>query len=180
MTTSDLTIGVVAIGDVSKDVLKVVAAHITGYLNLKADILPSLEPPVYAHDPRRQQYDAGIILSILESTPIHNHEKIIGVLNVDLFVPIFTHVFGEARQGGKFALVSLYRLGKVLGKREAISPQVLERTAKVALHELGHLFNRVHCEDNHCIMHFSGRVEDLDKIPPYFCKYCAATLPKIC
>jgi archaemetzincin len=179
MAASDKIIGVLAIGEVPKAVLKVVAAHVTGYLNHKTEILPSLEHPSYAHDPRRQQYDAGIILSTLESTPIYNHEKIIGVLNVDLFVPIFTHVFGEARQGGKFALVSLYRLGKVLGKRKAISPQILERTAKVALHELGHLFNRVHCEDNRCIMHFSGRVEDLDKIPPYFCRYCAAILPSI-
>jgi archaemetzincin len=177
MATCDLTIGVVAIGDLPKDVLKVVAAHITGYLNLKTDILPALEYPAYAHDPRRQQYDAGIILSTLESAAITDHDKVIGILNVDLFVPIFTHVFGEARQGGKFALVSFYRLGAAVGKYEAISSQVLERTAKVALHELGHLFNRVHCEDSHCVMHFAGRMEDLDQIPPYFCKYCAASLP---
>ena len=104
MIASDLIIGVVAIGEVPKNVLKVVAAHITGYLNLKTEVLPSLQHPSYAHDSRRQQYDAGIILSTLESTPIHNHEKIIGVLNVALFVPIFTHVFGEARQGGKYVL----------------------------------------------------------------------------
>lgn len=179
MTVSKITTGVVAIGEVPKDVLKVVAAHITGYLNLKTEVLPSLQHPSYAHDSRRQQYDAGIILSTLESTSLHEQQKVIGVLNVDLFVPIFTHVFGEAQQGGKYALVSLYRLGRMSGKRKAISPQVLERTAKVALHELGHLFDRVHCEDNHCIMHFMGRVEDLDKIPPYFCRYCAAALPKI-
>jgi archaemetzincin len=60
-----------------------------------------------------------------------------------------------------------------------MSPQVLERTAKVALHELGHLFSLVHCEDSHCVMHFSGQVDALDKIPPYFCKYCNAALSKI-
>ncbi|MBW1993939.1 MAG: zinc metallopeptidase, partial [Deltaproteobacteria bacterium] len=37
----------------------------------------------------------------------------------------------------------------------------------------------VHCEDSNCIMHFTGLVEDLDKIPPYFCPYCAAALPPI-
>jgi archaemetzincin len=179
MTISDLTIGVIAIGDIPKDVLKVIAAHITGYLNLKTDILPPLAHPAYAHDPRRQQYDAGIIISSLESTAVGDHDKIIGVLDVDLFVPIFTHVFGEARQGGNAAVVSFYRLGELFTKRTVMSPQVLERTAKVALHELGHLFNRVHCEDSRCIMHFSGQVDALDKIPPYFCMYCAAALPKI-
>ena len=110
MPISDLTIGIIAIGDIPKDILKVIAAHITGYLNLKTNILPSLAHPAYAHDPRRQQYDAGIIISSFESTPVSDHEKIIGVLDVDLFVPIFTHVFGEARQGGKVALVSLAAL----------------------------------------------------------------------
>jgi len=179
MTASDVIIGVLAIGEVPKDALKVIAAHITGYLNLNTEILPPLKHPSYAHDPRRQQYDAGIILSTLETTLIHDQEKIIGVLSVDLFVPIFTHVFGEAREGGKYAVVSSYRLGGMSSSRKPISPQSLERTAKVALHELGHLFNRVHCQDSHCIMHFTGRVEDLDKIPPYFCKYCAAALPKL-
>jgi archaemetzincin len=179
MTVSDIIIGVLAIGEVPKDVLKVIAAHITGYLNLNTEILPGLEHPSYAHDPQRQQYDAGIILSTLESMPAHEQDKIVGVLNVDLFVPIFTHVFGEAREGGKYAVVSMHRLSEISSNRKPLSPQTLERTAKVALHELGHLFNRVHCQDNRCIMQFMGRVEDIDKIPPYFCRYCAETLPKL-
>ena len=179
MTVSDSIIGVLAIGEVPKDVPKVIAAHITGYLNLNTEILPSLEHPSYAHDPQRQQYDAGVILSTLESTRIHKHEKIIGVLSVDLFVPIFTYVFGEAQEGGKYAVLSMHRLGGPSSHRKPLLPQTLERTAKVALHELGHLFNRVHCQDINCIMHFTGRVEDLDKIPPYFCRYCAAVLPKL-
>lgn len=179
MSASNMVIGVLAIGEVPKDALKVIAAHITGYLNLNTEILPSLAHPSYAHDPHRQQYDAGIIISNLESTLIHDIDKIIGVLNVDLFVPIFTHVFGEAREGGKYAVVSMHRLGGKSNSRRPLSPQLMERTAKVALHELGHLFNRVHCQDSHCIMHFTGRVEDLDEIPPYFCSYCAAVLPTL-
>ena len=179
MPASDAIIGVLAIGDVPKDALKVVAAHITGYLNLKTEILPSLAHPSYAYDSRRQQYDAGIIISTLETTLIHDQEKIIGVLTVDLFVPIFTYVFGEAREGGRYGVVSMHRLGERSSKRKQMLPQTLERTAKVALHELGHLFNRVHCQDSHCIMHFAGRLEDLDKTPPYFCKYCAAVLPRL-
>ena len=179
MIVPDIIIGLLAIGEVPKDVLKVIAAHITGYLNLNTEILPSLEHPTYAYDPRRQQYDAGIILSTLESTLTHDQEKIIGVLSVDLFVPIFTHVFGEAREGGKYAVVSMHRLNGMSSNRKPLLPQTLERTAKVALHEVGHLLNRVHCQDSHCVMHFTGRVENLDKIPPYFCRYCAAVLPKL-
>ena len=109
MTASDLIIGVLAIGKVPLDVLKVIAAHITGFLDLNTEILPSLEHPAYAHDPRRQQYDAGIILSTLESTLNHDQDKIIGVLSVDLFVPIFTHVLALTPNGLISLVFSLLR-----------------------------------------------------------------------
>jgi archaemetzincin len=104
------------------------------------------------------------------------YDKVIAVLNVDIFMPIFTHVFGEAKQGGKCGLVSVFRLKM---EQDCIYPApslVYERAAKVALHELGHLFNLLHCEDHRCLMHFSGDLCQLDKTPFYFCRYCTAFL----
>ena len=134
--------------------------------------LPPLHRPAYAFDKNRLQYNVGSILQRLESSPVKEVDKMVGVLNVDLFVPIFTHVFGEARQGGRVALVSLYRLGKDSDDLKRPSAGLLERTAKVALHELCHLYNLTHCENQACLMHFSGSLEDLDKTPLVFCRYC--------
>jgi archaemetzincin len=176
MSAKQRRIGVVPIGKIPEIVSKAVSAHILGYLNMKADILPLLTHPAYAYDTHRFQYNAGTIMKDLESRPFPNYEKLIGLLDVDLFIPIFTHVFGEARQGGKCALVSLYRLKT---NSDGSTPPValqLERTAKVALHELGHLFNLLHCMDEKCLMHFSGNLSDLDTTPLYFCKYCATYL----
>lgn len=155
-------IGVLPIGNVQEMASKVIAAHIQGYLGVAVDILPSLNHPSHTYDESRLQYNATAILKALQSISFDDYEKVIGVLEVDLFVPIFTHVFGEAKQGGKYAVVSLYRLGNDL-----------ERAAKVALHELGHLFNLSHCMDAKCLMHFSGGVQTLDETPLNFCKYCA-------
>ena len=166
-------IGVVAFGAVSEIVSKTIAARILGYLRLATDIVPSLEYPEYAFDKGRLQYNAGTILTTFESIPFNNYEKLIGVLDADLFVPILTYVFGEARQGGRCALVSLHRLKKNSDGSSASTALFLERTAKVALHELGHLFNLIHCEDERCLMHFSGGIKDLDKAIPYFCRYCS-------
>jgi archaemetzincin len=166
--------GVVPIGDVPQISSKTIAANIIGYLNIDADILPRLENPNYAHDERRLQYDAGAILKSLESKAYHDYSKVIGVLDVDIFVPILTHVFGEAKQGGKYALVSLYRLKRDMDGSTSPTPLLLERTAKVALHESGHLFNLLHCMDEKCLMHFSGGLQDLDRTPLYFCRYCSA------
>ena len=166
----------VPIGEVPQVTSKSIAAHIIGYLDLDVDILPALEHPEYAQDQKRLQYNAGVILKAMESEPFQDHAKVIGVLDVDLFVPILTHVFGEAKQGGRCALVSLYRLKKNADGSTAPLSLQLERAAKVALHELGHLFDLHHCMDERCLMHFSGGLEDLDMTPLYFCRYCSVFL----
>ena len=176
MSTDKRLIGVVPFGEVPEIALKVIAAHISNLVNLPSQILPPLEHPEYAIDTRRYQYDAGIIIEALEAMPFKDYEKVVCVLDLDLFIPIFTHVFGEAKQGGKFALVSLFRLGK---NPEGSSPPaslLYERAVKVALHELGHLFELLHCEHKRCLMHFSGSIEELDKQAPYLCRYCSIYL----
>lgn len=174
MTDNRPRIGVVCLGDVDSVVPKVLAAHISGYLNLDASVLSPLVHPAHALDRRRLQYDAAIILKEMEAIPFDGMDKVIGVLGVDLFVPVFTHVFGEARQGGKAALISLFRLGEkpVVGSM-SLSAAVLDRAAKITLHELCHLYNLSHCMAPRCLMHFSGDLNQLDQTPFSFCRYCA-------
>jgi archaemetzincin len=172
MSAAPHRIGVLPIGELHGIAPKVIAAHISGYLNLEATVLSPLNRPSYAFNKERLQYNVGTILQVLESNPIKGIQKIVGVLNVDLFVPVFTHVFGEARQGGSVALVSLFRLGKDPVGSTPPSAAMLERAAKVALHELCHLYNLTHCESHDCLMHFSGNLDDLDKISFRLCRYC--------
>ena len=165
-------IAVVPIGEVPEPAPKVIAAHITGYFRLSAELLTPLELPSAAFDHVHRQYNAATILSGLEAGPYDDYEKVIGVFDVDLFIPTFAYVFGEARQGGKHALVSLFRLGRGKDGRNPPPAVVWERTAKVVLHELGHLYNLFHCMEKKCLMHYSGGLADLDDIPFYFCRYC--------
>ena len=172
MTQEARRIGLVPIGEVPEITSKAIAAHILGYFDLDTHILSPLESPDYAFDRKRMQYDAGLILKRIESGPFDDYVKIIGVLDADIFVPILTYVFGEARQGGKCALVSLFRLKKNKDGSASSRALLLDRSSKVALHELGHLFELHHCMDKRCLMHFSGELEDLDDTPLYFCRYC--------
>ena len=173
MNFKKIRMGVVPIGNVPEITSKTIAAHILGYLNLDTDILPPLEHPAHAYDKKRLQYNAGTILKALESEPFPDYTKVIGIIDLDIFAPILTYVFGEAKQGGKCALVSLYRLKRNPDGSTLPNPLYLERVAKVALHELGHLFNLIHCMDERCLMHFSGRLQDLDRASLYFCSYCS-------
>lgn len=170
-------VAVLPVGTASAQAARVIAAHIEGYLGLPADVHPPADLPTRALDAQRLQYDAGILMESLAvrssgAKPI----KTVALLDVDLFIPLFTHVFGEARQNGDIALVSLYRL-TVPGDGSPVSTdQVLTRCAKIALHELGHLLNLLHCDDPLCLMHFSDSLAVLDRIPLNFCRYCRRSL----
>jgi archaemetzincin len=176
MRQPERRIGVVPVGEVPEVASKVIAAHIHGYFNLHAEILPVVASPSHAYDERRLQYNAVRVLQAVKSCVSQNHEKVVGVIDADLFVPVLTYVFGEAEQGGRCAVVSLYRLKTTPNGSHSPLPLILERLAKVAIHELGHLYNLVHCMDSKCLMHFSGNLQDLDKVPLYFCRYCSILL----
>jgi archaemetzincin len=166
-------IGILPMGEIPRLIPQVLAAHIETYLRLPADILPSEGLPETAFDHRRLQYDAGKAVTALERrTDTGGCSKMVAVLSCDLFVPIFSFVLGEARQGGIWALVSIYRLEKNENGSTPPASNFYERAAKVALHEIGHLFNLVHCDDERCLMHFAGGLSDLDRTPMLLCRYC--------
>lgn len=124
----------------------------------------------FAHDPVRNQYHSTPVLDVLEECCPEDGLKILGITKEDLFIPILTHVYGEAQLGGRAALVSISRLvsGPDMGGADAGAGWIL----KEAVHELGHCFDLRHCEDAHCIMHYCRRLDDVDKKSSRFCRYC--------
>ncbi|MBW2000121.1 MAG: zinc metallopeptidase [Deltaproteobacteria bacterium] len=179
MASTKQCIGLLTIGEIPEIILKTISAHILGCYDLDSVILEPLDYPEYAFDDKRLQYNAAMVIERLESGPFHTCGKLIGVIDVDLYVPVFTHIFGEARQDGKCAVVSTYRLTKNPDGISAPLPLLMERIAKVALHELGHLFNLVHCMEAKCLMHFAGTLENLDRLPLCFCRYCSTHVRQI-
>lgn len=155
---------------------KVIAAHLSGYLDLAAETLAPMAIPSEALDEGRIQYNAGTLIAAVEAMPLDDYFKIIALVDVDLFIPLLTHVFGEARQNGRVAVVSLYRLAAHVDGTSPSAGRVLERLAKTALHEMGHLLNLLHCDDERCLMHFSGNLDALDRSTFAFCRYCRRTL----
>jgi archaemetzincin len=169
-------VGVLPLGSAPQTTAQVIAAHVSGYLNLAAETLQPVAIPQHTIDKGRLQVNAGTLIESIEAMDPADYFKIIALVEADLFIPLFTHVFGEARQNGRVALVSLYRLQLSVDGETPSSQKVLERIAKIALHELGHLLNLLHCDDDRCLMHFSGRIEALDLTPFNFCRYCRRAL----
>ena len=168
-------IGLVRMGAVGEAVFKIIAANLQAVLQLPVDSLPARSTPEFAHNSTRRQYHAALILKKLAASR-RPHSRLLAVVSVDLFIPVLTHVFGEAQLGGRAAVISLYRLRE--GKEGDRVPLEIfyERAVKVALHEVAHTFDLVHCRQPECIMRFSSGPADLDELPLFFCEYCQAFL----
>ncbi len=170
-------IGVLPLGGIDARTCGGIADQIAARLCLVSLCLPGRPYPGEAFDRRRMQFDAVKIVRSLQSIDTASCDKVVALIDADICLPIFTHVFGEAGQGGKMAVVSSYRLTQPdrQGRPPAAALQKM-RLTKVALHELGHLFDLVHCDNPACIMHFSADLAALDAVALSFCRYCRVYL----
>ncbi len=158
-------VAIYPMGRIDLTAVAVIAANIQAVLGLNTRIRPLMPEPEYAFQIRREQYEAGKILQVLEGV-LETAPLRLAVVAVDLFTPILTFVFGESHLGGKAAVVSLHRL------RGKTPQQTYERAVKIALHEMGHLLGLTHCQGYDCLMHFPHSLEGLDHLPPTYCPAC--------
>lgn len=155
----------VPMGKVDPLAISVIAANIQSILGLNTHVLKARVEPDYALYPRRGQYEAGKILGELSS--ITDGAKLkLGVVQVDIYTPILTFVYGESQLGGKAALISLFRI------HDPDPEQIYTRAAKIGIHEVAHLLGIVHCRVPDCLMNFSNNLEKLDALPLRFCDAC--------
>ncbi len=135
-------------------------------------LFQNLKNPKYAYDPKRDQYYSTLILKRLEESIPEDGKKILGVTQVDLFVPIFTFVFGEAMMEGRAAVISTHRLNPKFYSKAFSRSIFISRIIKEAVHELGHTFGLTHCRLKKCVMYSSSKIVDTDYKDIDFCPTC--------
>jgi archaemetzincin len=124
---------------------------------------------------RNQYFSTQLLLSLLETFP-NTDGKLLGITSLDLYVPVLTYVFGEAQLDGRSAVISFHRLDETFYGFPSNEELLVERLEKEAIHELGHTFGLVHCENYMCVMHSSTAVEEVDVRPSDFCVDCGRML----
>ena len=165
------TILISPVGELSPELLKAIAAeieHVYGFATASGSILEDLS---FALDQNRQQYHSTLILDQLAADIPADCIRVLAIAQVDLFIPILTHVYGEAQLGGAACIVSTYRLNEGRSGMNVSAPHI-ERIVKEAIHELGHTFNLRHCQEHSCIMHYCRSEEDVDRKSGELCRYC--------
>ena len=127
-------------------------------------------------DQGRHQFNSSLILLQIISRPPADAVKVLGVVNVDLFIPILTFVFGEAQLRGIGSVISLHRLNNKFYGLPEDRVLLTERLVKEAIHELGHNFGLIHCNNQRCVMKSSTYVEEVDQKSEEMCSRCQELL----
>jgi archaemetzincin len=139
--------------------------------------VPGIPLPPSAYDRRRGQYHSTPILRQLVRVKPHQADRLLGVADVDLYVPELNFVFGEADAKSGVAIFSLARL-RQQGSDPRARALFLKRAATEAIHELGHTYGLDHCASSRCVMWFSNTLAETDRKGQAFCATHASQLAR--
>lgn len=167
----------IPVGEVEKEILDYLASQISQVFPYHVEIKKPLPKPHYAYNKRRNQYCADLILAKIKREDLKKEDKILTVIDLDLYTPGLNFVFGEASLNGKAALIALPRLREEFYGLPCDKKLYYERAVKEAIHELGHTFGLTHCKNPRCVMHFSNSLSDTDQKGKEFCNDCRKKLP---
>jgi archaemetzincin len=163
------------LGMLSEDLLAAIEGCLQQAFELKTHRMHAQAEPLYAFDTVRQQYSsAKILMELVRHCP--KGARILGLAEVDLFIPTLSFVFGQAQLEGCAALVSLARLRQEFYQLPANVRLLHSRARKESIHEMGHTLGLTHCHEISCPMSISTNVRQVDSKSEIFCSSCAVLL----
>jgi archaemetzincin len=166
-----MDIVLVAVGEVNPKVIQILKEGLNKVFGKQVWVGRGMSEPDYAFNKKRNQYLSTMILNALmnekEYTPF---EKILGIVDHDLYVPELNFVFGEASQ--RMAVISLTRLRQEFYSLPQDERLFHRRVLTEAVHELGHTYGSGHCQNPRCVMFFSNSLIDTDRKGFEFCSKC--------
>ena len=160
----------IPIGEVEEATVKALGQSLTQVFEQRTQIGDRMPLPRDGWNQRRGQYLGLSLLSLILLPDLGN--RVLGVVDVDIFTTGLNFVFGLADIRGKRALISLERLRQEFYGLPRDEDLFLERALKEAVHELGHTYRLGHCSDPTCVMHFSNSLPDTDLKGWNFCYVC--------
>jgi archaemetzincin len=161
----------IAVGEVKIKVIETLRYDLNKAFKEQVWIAKGMSHPDYAFNKKRSQYLSTAILKAMTGRKESViYEKILGIIDLDLYVPKLNFVFGEARQ--RVAIISLTRLRNEFYNLPKDEMLFRKRVLTEAVHELGHTYELRHCTNPHCVMFFSNSLIDTDLKGPDFCQRC--------
>ena len=164
------------LGDVDNNIIYTLKKELHNIFGCPVNSTPNCEITNKAYDSKREQYLASTLLKTIEESGHIQNERVLGVVDVDLYAPGLNYIFGEAHINSGTAIISFCRLRQEYYDLTPDEDLFINRTIKEAVHELGHTFGLAHCSDLKCVMHFSNSLADTDWKSISFCSRCRPKL----
>ncbi len=164
------------LGEVDMAIVELLALSLPENLGIPSRVSDVTIPLEDAYDVARRQYYSTRLLERLLEHRAGDDVKLLGLSDVDLYIPVLSFVFGEAQFGGAAAVISTHRLRQRFYGLKDDSELLFARCEKEAIHEIGHCFGLVHCKDYRCVMYLSYAIEDIDLKGNSYCPKCCDLL----
>lgn len=162
-------------------VVGIVSEYVKAFYGLDVRKLPlkSLPPKLSEPDqrlidyPKHRQIRTGYVMeSILVPALPRDAAALIAFTSEDLYPnPSMYFVFGQASLENRVGVWSLFRLDD-----QADFAKFLERTMKISVHEIGHMFSFRHCTKYECVMSGTNHLGETDRRPIDACPECMAKI----
>jgi archaemetzincin len=111
-------------------------------------------------------------LDCLEKEFAETDERVLGVVDGDLYAKGSNFIFGQTKLGSRVAIMSTYRLDPIFYGKPKNSRILEERAVKEAVHEVCHTYDLDHCSNPKCVMYFSDSILETDKKSKILCEKC--------
>ncbi|MGB9857036.1 MAG: archaemetzincin family Zn-dependent metalloprotease [Dictyoglomaceae bacterium] len=162
----------IPVGKVREIILEFLRENLGKIFPYPFEIGEEIPIPEKSFNRKRNQYLSLLFLDVLSKLDLPFSFKVLGITEVDLYVPFLNFIFGQAKIMGKEAVISLARLSDTFYGLSENLELLKERALKEAVHELGHTFGLEHCPNSRCVMHFSNSLKDTDYKDYRFCNRC--------
>ncbi len=172
------TFCIIPIGSIDNEILQYTKIEIEKRFNVIVNIGMQIEVPTKAYHKHKKQYHSTKILKKIHKLKLPGYDRILGIVDVDLYVPERTFLFGEADVNNKVSVISLTRLWQKFYGLPEDSTLFKYRIIIEAVHELGHTYGLYHCKNNKCVMFLSNTISDTDRKGADLCGNCEKNLER--